>query len=275
MRDPNSKGTYELAQPKEDIIGSAATYGRVSTEDQADGTSLDTQTDESVVLAESNGYQVPPDYRIRDEYTGATMQRPGLDRLRQLAQDGSIEAIVYHSADRLSRDSIDLMILLREFQRAGVKVYAVHNPPSDGPLGRAVTFMRGTFAELERRVIVERTMRAKRAIAEHGRLPQGTGSGFYGYDYDRSAKTRSINHGQAELVRRMFAMIGEGQSLHGAATPLNREGYRTASGARWHPQGIRRHQSSLRRPHLLRTHEARYARGPTGPHRRASARGMD
>ena len=129
MRDLNNTGTYELTQPREGIIESAATYGRVSTEDQADGTSLDTQTDECAALAETNGYQVPLDYRIRDEYTGATMQRPGLDRLRQLAQDGSLAAIVYHSADRLSRDSIDLMILLREFQRAGVKVYAVNTHP--------------------------------------------------------------------------------------------------------------------------------------------------
>ena len=227
LRDPKRNGTYELTQTREGTIGLAATYGRVSTEDQAEGTSLDTQTAECVTLAEANGYQVPLDYRIRD-------------RLRELAQERSIEAIAYHSADRLSRDSIDLMILLREFQRAGVKVYAVHNPPSDDPLGRAVTFMQGTFAELERRVIVERTMRAKRAIAKGGRMPQGTGAGLYGYDYDRSAKTRSINHGQAEIVRRIFVIIGEGQSLHGAATLLNREGYRTVSGARWHPQGIRR-----------------------------------
>ena len=83
-------------------------------------------------------------------------------------------------------------------------------------------------------------MRAKRAIAKGGRMPQGTGAGLYWYAYDRSAKTRSINHDQAEIVRRIFAMIGEVQSLHGAATLLGREGYRTASGALWHPQGIRR-----------------------------------
>ncbi len=83
MRELHGDGTYELTQPREGIIGSAATYGRVSTEDQADGTSLETQTAECVALAEANGYQVPLDYRIRDEYTGATMQRPGLDRLRQ------------------------------------------------------------------------------------------------------------------------------------------------------------------------------------------------
>ena len=103
MRELHSNGTNELTHPRDPILGSAATYSRVSTEDQAEhGTSLDTQTAECVALAETNGCQVPLDYRIRDEYTGATMQRPGLDRLRQLAQDGTIEAIAYHSADRLS-----------------------------------------------------------------------------------------------------------------------------------------------------------------------------
>ena len=77
MRDHNNNGTRDLTQLSEGIKGSAATYSRVSTEDQADGTSLDTQTDGSVALAEANGYQVPLDYRIADECTGATIQRPG------------------------------------------------------------------------------------------------------------------------------------------------------------------------------------------------------
>ena len=168
----------------------AAAYSRVSTEDQGQrGTSLDTQEAAEVALAKSRDFGVPQQYRIREEYTGATLNRPGLDTLRTWVKVGKIQAVAYFTADRLSRDPIDLMILLREFRRAGVEILAVHYPPSDDPLGPVITFMQGTFADIERREFAERTMRGKRQIARKGRLPQGTGAGIFGYTYDPSGST--------------------------------------------------------------------------------------
>ncbi|MBM3949697.1 MAG: hypothetical protein FJ312_10775 [SAR202 cluster bacterium] len=222
----------------------AATYSRVSTDDQAgpDKTSLDTQEKACEALAERSGYVVPKEFRIRDDFTGATLNRPSLRRLRQFAAEKKVQAIVYYTANRLARDAVDLMVLLREFRRAGVAVLAVHNPPKDDELGRAMTFLEGTFAEVERREIKERTNRAKLAIAQQGeRLPQGTGKGLYGYRYNKDTHKREIEPEQAAQVRRMFTAIAEkGYSLHGLATEFNREGQRTREGAPWHPLTIKR-----------------------------------
>ena len=218
----------------------AATYSRVSTEDQGErGTSLETQAAACLSLLTGKGYTVPPEYRILEEFSGATLERTGLKLLRQLVRGGLVDAIAYYTADRLSRDSVDLMILLREFHRSGVEVVAVRNPPSDDPLGRAITFMQGTFSELERREIAERTMRGKREVASRGQLPQGTGAGFFGYDYDPTTKTRKTNVSQAQVVKRIFIMVAQGHSLHGIATTLNREGHKTLTGKLWHPLTIK------------------------------------
>ena len=74
----------------------AAVLSRVSTEEQGErGTSLETQEVACVTLAQTNGYNVPLEYRIREEFTGATLDRPGLQRLRQLVRDGDLDTVVY------------------------------------------------------------------------------------------------------------------------------------------------------------------------------------
>ena len=219
----------------------AVIYARVSTDGQeTDGTSLETQTDACLELARSQGYDVPDECLVREQYTGSTLRRSGLERVREMVESGLVEAVVFYHVDRLSRNAVDLMILLREFGRHDVEALAVREPPEDTTLGRAFTFLRGTFSELERREIAERTMRGKRARAREGRLVQATGAGIFGYDYDAATKTRRVNETQADVVRRVFGMVVDGQSINGVATLLNRDGLTTLTGKRWHPLTVRR-----------------------------------
>jgi site-specific DNA recombinase len=218
----------------------AVVYSRVSTDEQLEGTSLDTQVEACLRLARDRGYEVPEAYIIREQFSGATLRRPGLDRAREMVESGLASAVVFYHVDRLSRDAVDLMILLREFGRHSAEALAVREPPEDTTLGRAFTFLRGTFSELERREIAERTMRGKRARAREGRLVQGTGAGIYGYHYDPATKTRTVNEPQAEVVRRLFAMAVDNCSINGIATTLNAEGVTTLTDKRWHPLTVRR-----------------------------------
>ena len=144
----------------------ASVIARVSTDDQAaHGTSLDTQVDACLSLTAEHGYAVPDEYVIREAYSGATLERTGLTLLRQLVRDGSVQAVACYEPSRLSRDAADRVVLLREFSRAGVEVLMVRNSPVDDPLGRAMTFLYGSFAEIERRETRERTMRGKERTA--------------------------------------------------------------------------------------------------------------
>ena len=77
-------------------------YSRVSTDAQErDGTSLDTQERASQEYVEANGWTLVES--IRDSASGASLDRPGIERLRSLLRQGSVDMIVAYAVDRLSR----------------------------------------------------------------------------------------------------------------------------------------------------------------------------
>jgi site-specific DNA recombinase len=83
----------------------ATIYARVSTEDQGKGFSIPTQIEACQKLVEREGYIVPQGHLLVDEgFSGTTMDRPGLRRLRELVQTKAIAAAIVYDPDRLSRN---------------------------------------------------------------------------------------------------------------------------------------------------------------------------
>jgi site-specific DNA recombinase len=82
----------------------AAFYARVSSDRQKEQHTIGSQVTALIQYAETHGYVVPSEWQFRDDgYSGATLLRPGLEALRDLAAQGHIEAVLVHSPDRLSR----------------------------------------------------------------------------------------------------------------------------------------------------------------------------
>src|ERR1700677_4587189 len=82
----------------------AAIYARVSSDKQREESTIASQTAALIEFARSRGYQVPAEWVFEDEgYSGASLVRPALERLRDLAAEGQIEAVLVHAPDRLSR----------------------------------------------------------------------------------------------------------------------------------------------------------------------------
>ncbi len=82
----------------------AALDARVSGEQEKDRNTIASQTEALVAYVECHGYRVAPDMIIEDDgYSGAVLERPGLERVRDLAAEGRIDAVVVHAPDRLSR----------------------------------------------------------------------------------------------------------------------------------------------------------------------------
>jgi site-specific DNA recombinase len=80
----------------------SAFYARVSSEQQATAHTVESQTAELSERAQSDGSPVPPERQfVDDEYSGTTLIRPALDRLRDLATVGAIDRIYVHSPDPL------------------------------------------------------------------------------------------------------------------------------------------------------------------------------
>ena len=84
----------------------AAIYARVSSDKQKEEHTIARQTAGLIEFAQRNGYSVPPEWVFEDDgYMGASLVRPGLEKIRDLAAEGYIEAVLIHSPDRARSDS--------------------------------------------------------------------------------------------------------------------------------------------------------------------------
>src|SRR2546423_4524982 len=112
----------------------AAIYARVSSDQQKEQNTIASQTAALIDFAREQGYSVPDDWVIEDEgFSGASLLRPGLERLRDLAAEGHIQAVLIHSPDRLSRKYAYQVLLTEEFARHGVETIFLKAPHSDTP----------------------------------------------------------------------------------------------------------------------------------------------
>ena len=152
-----------------------------------------------------NGYGIPDEWVIEDEgFSGATLLRPGLERLRDLAAEGCIQAVLIHAPDRLSRKYAYQVLLTEELARHGVETIFLKAPHSGTPEDQLMLQFQGMIAEYERAQILERSRRGKRHRAKAGEVSV-LGGAPYGYRY--TPKTRDtparyeIDADEAEVVR--------------------------------------------------------------------------
>lgn len=150
---------------------SAAIYARVSSNKQKEENTIASQTAALVEFARKNGYAVPDEWVFEDEgFSGANLVRPGLERLRDLAAEGHIAAVLVHAPDRLSRKYAYQVLLVEEFARNGVETIFVQAPKSDSPEDQLLLQFQGMIAEYERAQILERSRRGKRYRARQGQV---------------------------------------------------------------------------------------------------------
>ena len=112
----------------------AAIYTRVSSDQQKEAQTIDSQVAVLLEYAQKGSYTVPDQWVFRDEgYSGSILKRPGLDRIRDLASERQLEVVLIYSPDRLSRNYAYQTILLEELKCQGVEVVFMNAPPSDSP----------------------------------------------------------------------------------------------------------------------------------------------
>jgi len=188
----------------------AAIYCRVSTDAQErEGTSLQTQLDNSLKYCQSKGYEVYS--RFSEAYSGLSLERPELNRLRELVRSGGVDVVICHSLDRLSRDPTHGVILTQELEKYGVKLEAVTEDISNTELGKLISYIRGFASKLEAEKIKERTSRGRRARALMGKIPHGGYAKLYGYNYIKvgmeNGGRRIIKDDEAYWVKQIFEWL--------------------------------------------------------------------
>ncbi len=139
----------------------AAIYARVSSETQASRGTIGSQ----LALLEAKVAEVGDELVARfvdDGHSGARLDRPGLDALRDGAQAGVFERVWVLTADRLARNFAYQMLVLDELARLGVEVSFTDAPPiADDPQARLLVQVQGVIAEYERAKMCERQRRGK------------------------------------------------------------------------------------------------------------------
>ena len=200
---------------------------------------IGSQTSALVEYAQTHGYAVPSEWVFQDEgYSGASLVRPGLEALRDLAAQGQIAAALIYSPDRLSRKYAYQVLLGEEFSRCGVDVIYLKSPSGDSPEDQLVVQFQGMIAEYERAQIAERHRRGKRHRAQQGMVNVLSGAP-YGYRYvrktDTSAAYYEVIESEADVVRMVFATYTQQRfSINAIARLLNERGISTRTGkTRW------------------------------------------
>jgi site-specific DNA recombinase len=98
----------------------AALYARVSSEAQASAQTIQSQLAALQTRLEAAGDELTVERQFIDEgYSGSTLVRPALERLRDLVAAGGVDRLSIHSPDRLARKYAYQVLLVDEFQRAG------------------------------------------------------------------------------------------------------------------------------------------------------------
>lgn len=216
----------------------AALYARVSSTKQQLNETIASQVAAVQDYAQQHDYQISPPHIYQDDgYSGARLDRPALDRLRDAVAQGEVEAVLILSPDRLARQFAYQYIVIEEFERAGCEVIFTAHPFGTSPAERMLQEMTGVFAEYERAQITERCRRGRLHRARQGQLWMKEGP--YGYTYaprtEHCPGKLVINEAEAEVVRLIFRLlIDEQLSTYQINERLYQAGLRTRHGKeRW------------------------------------------
>src|SRR6516162_375073 len=218
---------------------SAAIYARVSSRQQAKDQTIGSQLAALRAHAAQSRLEVPEEWVFCDEgHSGATLVRPALEALRDLAAQGCLDVVLCFSPDRLARKFAYQALLIEELARCGVRVKFVNGPRGDSPEDQLLVQFQGMFAEYEKAQLAERYRRGKAYRARTGSVNVLSGAPF-GYRYIRKtdlagAAYEVIEH-EAALVAEMFRRYADdGASIADLARWLTGQGAPARTGKhRW------------------------------------------
>jgi len=208
----------------------AILYARVSTDEQVrSGYSLAQQIEALRQYAANEGYEVLEE--VSDPgHSGASLERPGMDRARDLVAASGVSVVLAQDRDRFAREPAYHYLLRREFEEHGAKIRALSDRGDESPEGELTDGILDQLAKFERAKTAERTRRGKLKKAREGKIIAGT-SVNYGFRLNTVRDGYEIDEDKMRVVKRIFYMAGvEGRSLRGIQKALAAEGVWTPTG---------------------------------------------
>lgn len=224
-----------------------ALYARVSSERQTQTNTIDSQIIALKDKINSEGQTLLKEFEfIDDGYSGSTLLRPALERLRDMAADHLFDKLYVHSPDRLARKYAYQYLLMEELRQLNIEIIFLNNQLGNNPESDLLLQVQGMIAEYERTKIMERSRRGKLHAAKDGR-PSVLSGAPYGYRYVPKNNTGRVGYDiieeEAIVIRQLFSWIGhERISINMATNKLTGMKIKTPTGKniRWNRGSVHR-----------------------------------
>jgi site-specific DNA recombinase len=225
-----------------------ALYARVSTRGQQQTQTIDQQLERLQAYAATHpDWQISAEHIYRDDgFSGAKLNRPGLDRLRDHARAARFSHVLITAPDRLARTYVHQVLLIDELHQLGCSIEFVERPMSDDPHDQLLLQIRGAVAEYERTLIADRMRRGRQARVRQGQLlPWPIAP--YGYvldaDHPRDPQGMRLHPVTSAVVQQIFTWFTDPQApmtLYQVTKQLTTAGIPTPKGKRrWNPSTVR------------------------------------
>jgi site-specific DNA recombinase len=159
-------------------------------------------------------------------FSGASLERPAMQRLLEAIDAGSVDCVVVYKVDRLSRSLLDFARLMERFDRRGVSFVSVTQEFSTTTsLGRLTLNILLSFAQFEREIISERTRDKLSAARRKGKWIGGWP--VLGYNVDSKGGRIIVNSREAEQVQEMYRIAAKTETLEAAMRAIQTRGFKT------------------------------------------------
>ncbi len=218
----------------------AVLYARVSTDEQArSGYSLAQQMEALREYAAREGYEVLEEVFDRGQ-SGASLERPGMDRVRDLVAAGGVSVVLAQDRDRFAREPAYHYLLRKEFEEHGTAIRALGDRGDDSPEGELADGVLDQLAKYQRASIARATSRGKLRKVREGRILRGP-KPPYGFRYNATQDGLVVYEPEMLVVEKVFRMAVSGLKPGSIQTRLYAEGVPSPTGKdMWQRQVIRR-----------------------------------
>lgn len=218
----------------------AVIYTRVSTAEQVShGFSLNQQVGALRDHADREGLEIVGEFSDPGA-SGGSLARPGLDALRDRVAQGDVDVVLVQDLDRISREVVGVLVLTEEFRAKGCTLAAMNDAGADDPSSEMLRTIRAAVSQYERTLISERSRRGKMEKVRQGRLLAAAPRPRYGFRFTEDRTSYVPDPEKMSVVRRVFAILSEGGSIHGVQARLEKDGVPAPSGGRvWSRTTIR------------------------------------